>query len=293
MTRIFFILLLLVASSDLSFSKAAETLGANVSNMEVIEGFVLVEAHINGQQGRFILDTGSPDLVLNSCYFSGEKTDIIARGLHGQVTELAQVSVRQFDWMSIRKRYIQAVALNMANLEKQTKVPILGLIGYELLREHELLIDYKNQRIELIPVTNEPALSSRLLARLPFQMQGHLPVIEVNIGGYHLRMGLDSGAQSNLLDNELLGIIPEELLLAERSLQIGGLEKQVKQVPVRELSKFSLGKSNISGLYFAFVPLGPISIQQDLPIDGLLGYPFLSKAKVSINYAEGVLCFYE
>ena len=268
MIRIFFILLLLVASSDLSFSKTAETLGASVSNMEVIEGFILVEAQINGQQGRFILDTGSPDLVLNSCYFSGKKTDIIARGLHGQVTEIAQVSVRQFDWMSIRKRYIQAIALNMANLEKQTKVPILGLIGYEMLREYELLIDYVNQQIELIPVSKKSILGNRILTRLPFRMQGHLPIIEVKVGDYQLRLGLDSGAQFNLLDAELLGLLPEELLLTERILLVGGLERQVKRVPVRQLSRFTLGNSNIPGLYFAFIPLGPLSSIHNLPIDG-------------------------
>ena len=264
-----------------------------VSNMEVIEGLVIVVAEVNGQSGSFILDTGSPDLILNSRYFSGTKSEISVSDILGGLQELSEVHVRRFDWMNISKRFINALALDLQSLEHKTSQPILGLIGYELLRGHEILIDYQQQRIELIPVAAKKALASRLLAQLPFQMQGHLPVIEVKMGDYVIRLGLDSGAQANVLDSELLGLLPENLFLGEKKFRVKGIGGKSREVPVRELTGFRLGRAQILGQYFAFLPMSFLTSPDGIPVDGMLGFPFLSKAKVSINYIEKTLCFYD
>ncbi|NJL76119.1 MAG: hypothetical protein HC892_14990 [Saprospiraceae bacterium] len=52
---------------------------------ELRQGMILVEGDIDGQRGWFILDTGSPGLVLNKRYFSGIPSEAVAYGIHQKI----------------------------------------------------------------------------------------------------------------------------------------------------------------------------------------------------------------
>ena len=93
---------------------------------------IVVEASLDGIYGNFIIDTGSPDVVLNSAYFKGfpdafnntEVTDI-----HGQVRTVLLYDIREFTIKDIRLPNARALVLDLKVLEALRGLPLLGIIG--------------------------------------------------------------------------------------------------------------------------------------------------------------------
>ncbi|MEM9917770.1 MAG: retropepsin-like aspartic protease [Bacteroidota bacterium] len=264
------------------------------SGMDLIGGFVLVQAKINGVDGNYIIDTGAPGLVLNSRYFKGAKSsDLQARGLSKELkVELCQV--RRFEWLHLKKRHVQALVIDLQNLEERTDRMISGLIGYDLLKQCELFIDYENQIIQLFPSRKSPLnrlYENRFETRL--DLSDHLPVVKVKVNGRRFHLGIDSGAESNIFRLQRSRKFKGQDVEAIGEHEVRGLDSEVQRVPVVRFSSASIQKESFDDLDFLLVDIDPFSSNESRPVDGLLGYPFLKSGKVSIDYPRARLRFWK
>lgn len=168
---------------------------------ELRQGMILVEGDINGQSGSFILDTGSPGLVLNKKYFTGTPSTTLAYGFNTKV-EVQALVISLFRWECIEKKRITSWVLDLAEMERGLGEKILGLIGYEILQEKELLVDYEKMHIE------QRALFSKSSLPLPdavlsFALDEHLAIIKIDVAGITRDMILDSGSETSIMaENE-------------------------------------------------------------------------------------------
>ena len=248
----------------------------------MIEGMMLVEANMNQQNGNYIIDTGAPTLVIN------EKPTldgyIAGRGIsEGLVT--TEVLIKDFEWSGIHKTNVNAFKVDISHLEKVSGKTIVGIIGYDILKEVELLIDYQTQTVQLIPIKNRES-AQQPVAIIPFTMQAHLPVVKVKIGKKKLRLALDTASERNILDTKIFKKLDNKLISNNQVGEIQGVDQQIKKVETATIQETSVKDLTFDNMSYLFTDLSHLKSESDLYIDGLLGYPFFKQRKLSINYKE-------
>jgi len=252
--------------------------------IEIIRGMIYLEAEMNGTKGFFILDTGAPTLIVNQDHAVGQHSDALSINAGIQVVE---TKVKSFKLGGIRKRNLDALALDLSHLEIASGRQILGLVGYNVFERFALSFDFDQKRLFLSPSSQKirPSLHQPS-ASLPFTLHEHLPIVKVQIGGKTLKFGIDTGAASNLLDQRLLkqsAQLPIQYLPNE---EIQGLDQEIVLVKAGRLEVtgedgWTFGKNK-----FLFMDLTFLREHTGCDIDGLLGSPFLAKADLTIDYPK-------
>lgn len=249
-------------------------------------GLIHLRAVRNGQAGVYLLDTGAPGLVINQK--PAEGATLAGLSCAGSIS-VGQTRVDQFSWAERQLQAVEAYALDLSHLEAYAGHQIAGLIGYTLFADRTLLIDFQRQLLTLLDprrVRLDQWGKPRL--RLPLQMEGHLPIVEIELGGRTLRFGLDTGAEANLLDSSAAAFIEQACLTALEPEEVQGLDQSVQRVESVIWHDFPLAGQTFSGK-FLLTDLSHLGAAGEGPIDGLLGYAFLSRFKVAINYPESYL----
>lgn len=261
-------------------------------SFEAFDKLILTRASANGQNGYFILDTGNGDLSLNDRYFEGRlptEKKATSIDVNGQERIIRRAWVEDFHWEGVERRKFAASLIDLSHAEANLKVKILGLIGYEVLKDFELVIDYDDLTITLINLDNRgrPAAPAHFNAphhSLSFELNGHIPVIQAAIGdGRLLRFGIDSGANFNILDSrfkrKLEGEAIKKYNFSYRGLHSPSINSELflfesitleNQIPVKFWKSAFI---DISGLRHGAIHL-----------DGILGVNFFRFGKVAVNY---------
>lgn len=260
---------------------------------------LLVEAEVDGRRGWLFLDTGAPALMLNKKLFPPAPTESTlavsgAKGVNGAVAGMSYHLTKTFDWAGIRFENKEVATLDLASLEQQTGTELLGIIGYNLLSQYALTLDYRDQKVLLRKPGTAAALPAPLL-RVPFVLRGHLPVVAAAANGQTLQLGIDCGAQNNLLDLPLEPAFAGQLRKVAQSNLRGGDGAQ-RTVTSGQLPEIRLAAGD-DALVFrrqqtVFSDISQFNQNPDkTPLQGLLGYPMLSQYRTTIDYVNKQLEF--
>lgn len=257
-----------------------------------IRGLIFVEVEVNDEPAYFILDSGAPVVVLNSKYFSNGTDDGSAQGVSGSL-QRQQIRIDKFRWGNIELSDTDLMGLDLSHLEAELDHPFKGLIGYDLLQDYELLIDYEKEELLLFKEgqtayhqTKQPK------SALTFEYQLHIPVIEAEIGGVNYQLGLDTGAEQNLISQPAFEKLPTDTYEIQETTELRGADKNVTEV-----QRFIVHKSEFSGhtfeaMSFVSSDISHLTAGYGLKIEGLVGYPFLSQQLCSIDFADQKIYFW-
>jgi len=248
-------------------------------SFQLDRGMIYVKAAVEGQTGDFILDTGAPGLVVNEIP-RGATTDYQAQSCSQEVV-IGVKPVKIFSWANRTLRNLEAITLDLSHLDELHEAEVVGMIGYELLKSNTLFIDYQRSQLSLLKNRMNVALTVPA-ARIPFALYDHLPVIEVVIGGKTFRLGIDTGATTNLLDRKGASHLAD-LMQRGANEEIQGLDQGVQQVEAAYLEGIKAADFEFSGK-FLLLDLSHLKVDEQHPLDGLLGYQFLSNYRVAIDY---------
>jgi len=264
-----------------------------VEKFAVREGLILVTATVDGQPGTFIFDTGAPTLVLNSRLFDGRPSEWTAEGVNGQV-RIQEKIVKRFEWGNITKRRLHAVVSDLTHLESALRHPISGLIGHEIIRSQEICLDYEHQRI-IQYKTNMAGLHRYQAPKevLDFELFVHLPVITAEINQHQLRLGLDTGAEANLLGANPKAKLIRQNLRETRTEELRGMNHQIDEIQATVVRYTSIDQNTFENMKYVFTDLSHLQQNDQEAIDGLLGFPFFSACKISINYRKQKIYIWE
>ncbi|MBW3127640.1 aspartyl protease family protein [Hymenobacter profundi] len=264
-----------------------------VMPMRVQNGLLIVTAEVDGQRGDFFLDLGAPALLLNKTRFgsSASGSTVAARqlrGVNGAGSSFDYYHATDFNWQGISFQNRDVPTLDLTDLARRAGVSeLLGLIGYNLLEQYALTLDYAAQTVTLRKPT--PTASAE---GLPFILRGHLPVVEALVAGHTLRLALDCGAQQNLLDARFAATFASQLRKSE-TVQLAGADQKARSVTSGELRKLQL----VHGPTFrnqptVFASISHLNQKPDqVVLDGLLGYPMLRQQRTTIDYVNKVVRF--
>lgn len=252
---------------------------------ETVRGMILVQAEMEGRRGSFILDTGAPSLIVNGDNENTGGGSEEWQGVSGDFNART-VQVGQFIWAGIEKNGIEAIALDISHLEETYQRELLGVIGYQIFSDREILIDAKNMQIIILSSeNNQLSRIGQPVATLSFSMQDHLPVIKTKVGATSYLFGFDSGCTANLLDEEAQAGLSGEAYQIIKHQQVQGFDQQIQSVPVLRTAAIEIEGLPSACMDFLVTDLSHLR-DSNVKIDGLLGYPFFKNMTFSINYAK-------
>ena len=255
--------------------------GIKKIDIELDGGIILVEATLNNTVQTFVLDSGAPGLVLNNYFHKKGKKEQMT-GISGTAEAFA-VMVEDFVWAGITYPKMEAISMDLSHLESMTKRKISGLIGYELIKDFEIFLDYEGKAIQIKSVGNYSKEKHHPLVSFPLSFENHLPVIKAKIGKENLRLGLDTGAEINVLDKRLSSQIAEMTSEPQVYRKIYGVGNNDEPAQLIKVSVTKLERATYREMNYVLTDFSSI-LSGGTNIDGILGFPFLSSCKFSIDF---------
>jgi hypothetical protein len=254
---------------------------------------VLRNLPLNDQKGDFILDTGCQyGLLVDQAAFSGQLQPASTRGLSATgVVAQQQLPVRSFQFGSAHYANLTAIATSLAPIRRAVGPHLLGLLGYGILRDYEVVIDYAYRRLMCYPLGQAVQRPFTRRDSVAFTLEKGLPVVTGTIGKIPVRLLLDTGAMGNNLDATFSQRLPAATRprVLGTEVVIGAAGRQAAQRA--RLPILRVGESDWHDLPIVLATLARPSSGRALPYQGVLGFSFLSQ-DVIVSFHYGRRQFY-
>jgi len=222
------------------------------TSFELMDRMIIVEGKLNGEIGKYILDTGSPLLILN-------KTPKESSTTLGGISENGKaelIKVKNFQWAGISNNEIDAIAFDMSNLEKTLGYKINGLIGQNIFNNYELFLDVANQKVQLLKsYRSKFHKNNKYQQKISFSNKSHLPIITVKINGKKYRFGIDTGAEVNVLNKNIKENLEYGSLKNFQKNNLHGLGGISQKVESANLTKFTIKGKGYENFNFLLTDL--------------------------------------
>lgn len=262
---------------------------------------ISVEGKLDGINRTFLLDNGAPVLILNSAHIVKDTVNIksimssTAKGVGGDITNMDIDKIESFEFGGIKMDAQKVVSMDISHLEKETKTTFYGLIGYQILKDYDLLFDYRKNTITFIkPEATKEFLEKNFKSKnrkeVPIQMSSHLAVVDAFINGKKYSFGIDCGAESNLIDLRL----KDELINNFSNIKtdsLSGANKETVETITGALNLIEIGGVKFKKTETCFSNISHLNNNPGLKLDGLLGYDILSKHPILISYKNKKIFF--
>lgn len=267
------------------------------------DGLIYIKAEADGRKGVFLLDTGSPEMILNRAFFYDSlrlvQTGIDAAG--GRSSAGGNLYIRKINsFLMGRMKVSNFAAMVMNNGESAgiDGLPFLGSIGYNTIRDFEISFDMAAGRILFIKTDSEGDYVNhnyrpgviRYVASI--QMKKHIPVIMLEVGDRSYFMGIDCGTASNIF---FPGVKSAILPFTDHNsvAHVSGPSADAAQDMHVTLNKATIGPLMF---YNMRTVIGDNSVSDGktgdaLMLDGWLGTEFLKCYKTSINFRKRQVIF--
>jgi hypothetical protein len=256
---------------------------------------IIIQASADTSSGNFILDTGSPGLVLNSTYFRDYPINTPhgsrSSDINGTDEQTEYTTVPQFTLGTLHYYRMNADLLSLGHLEQSRGIKILGLIGISFFKECELIIDYSNNLIHLHHINKKEAktYSHELLAdetkfnTYPIELKENRILVNTTIGKRQLTFAIDCAAETSILDSRLPDRVLDSVQINGRILLSGAGTKKVEALS-GALTGLKIGEQNIPSLPVIITKLENTCFGGMDCINGVLGYDYLSRSIIAINF---------
>ncbi len=286
------------------FFPKAEYIGENTVRIpfKLIGHLIVIEAEVYDRKGNFIIDTGSENLLLNKVHFTKHRGRIARSGYAGVNGEIDQVRVRWLKKILLNDfsiENIKANSINLSHIEKSKKMQLYGIIGYKVLKDYEIFIDFYLKQITLSKVNKKgnkidqfPYLE-KITDSINFILRGHTIILKSYVNGHKLNFGLDSGAEINMLHTGVPKKVLKKFTIDKRIYMVGADQRKIEVLAGKlndvEFEGTIFNKSMLTIL----TNLRQANIAYGTRLDGILGYEFMVKRRIILNYKRKRLYFVE
>lgn len=272
-------------------------------DIQVVDGFLVLETEIDGIAGLSIVDTGAQLSAINSRFLAAHDLDY----KNGRPVRMAGVfsESRRSTYLSIPGSIFGA-PINFKNMvDMDVGSPdIQLLLGANFLAGYIFQFDYPNERLRLI---TRDSVDLKTIRNVESRKErgGGAPLIRVNLDGKKKAwLLMDTGATGGILiERDLarkldwIGTYPSVDSTMSGVISSGNMEHF--KVPSVQVGPFrienvlvSTPAAGESPKYFEkYTPLGT-RIPQKNQSDGILGYDVLQHFIVTIDYEAGYIHFY-
>jgi predicted aspartyl protease len=258
-----------------------------------IGNLMVIKAKVDTTEGNFILDTGAPRLILNMTYFRHYRSHIEENesgGITGE-TSASPTMVESLSLGPIRYHKAEADRVNLGHIENSKGIKILGLLGMQLFKRFEMIIDYEKSLIYLHLISKKEASTykSEMLKdettynTFPIRIMEDKLITYGEIAGKKLTFLIDTGAESNVLDSRLSNKIFEQVNITRRIMLAGSGTQKVEAL-YGDMKNMKIGNLDIATLPVLVTNLEKMCFSYNQCLDGMLGFDFLSMHKIGFNF---------
>ncbi|MEN0004780.1 MAG: hypothetical protein AAF798_11575 [Bacteroidota bacterium] len=260
------------------------------SPLEVVDDKLLVKGQINNQQGYFMIDTGTPVIVINQKVTPGKQLTY-AIGLHGKVP-IGSAKVASLAWAGIFYQDITVASADLSNLERAIKRPLLGLIGIQELSNYSIIFDTSLGKI-IVDHRHPPTLyeHSDYKRSIDFEVVGDLLAVSLTIGHHDYTFGIDTGAGSNLLNTNLQKELASYTTYSGIA-ELQGLDKTIHQAQKIYLNDRSSSDQLLRDQSFLFTNFSTFEHAYAISLDGFIGFPIFSGARFAFDFRQRQILFW-
>lgn len=258
---------------------------------------ILVQAKVDTIEGNFILDTGCPNLVLNLTYFRHYPTtfdqEAEKTGVTGSIPSVVQTLVKKFSLGTSEQYRVEADLVNLGHIENSKGVKVLGLLGMDILKQFELIIDYEKNLLYFHQLKRKGysqyqhvmLMDNSAYYTVPIELLDNRVIVRTEMAGKRIRMVVDTGAECNILDSRLPDRVFENVLITGRTILSGAGNKKV-EVLQGDLKNMRMGNQLVSKLPVIVTNLEKTCFSISGCADGVLGFDFLSLQKIGFNFVN-------
>ena len=253
----------------------------------------MIEAIVDNIQGNLIFDTGASSLVLNSTYFRKYmKKDVPdPGGITGSAGSSGKITTSNMLVSGLRYTNTPAMITNLSHVENRYGVKVLGLFGFSLIRDYEVVIDLHANQLRIYRIDNRGNRLSSADASFTsdhsqsMEEDGNIVFIYGTIAGKTLRFCLDTGAETNAIDLDC----PEKVLKSisvHSTAALSGAGAAKSEVLVGKVNELMLGSSSLRNMTTIVTRLDALENAYGQMMDGILGYDFLTRGPVCVNFVK-------
>lgn len=258
---------------------------------------IVIKAKVDSTEGNFILDTGAPGLILNITYFRDYPTlpgaEEDGGGITGNAGRAAPTEVANVSFGPVNYYRVEAGRINLGHLEDSKGIKILGLLGMQLFKKFEMIIDYEKSEIylHLIHRKETKSYQSPLLGDttsynvFDIDLRENKLLTTGKLAGRKLTFVIDTGAESNVIDSRLPNKIFEHVEITRRIMLSGSGNGKVEAL-YGDLKNMRLGDFELQRLPVVVTNLEKMCFSYDRCLDGMLGFDFLSKSRIGFNFVK-------
>ena len=255
----------------------------------------MVKVKVDGEERNFLFDSGAPMIMLNSEYYENtidSTSSVLGKG-HGVVSNVGEMGMHHVQSLEMGDLSIMdrdLVTTDLSNLSTKRE-KIYGLIGFNFFSNYDVLFDYISKELVFInPEKTESYIQEHNYKTewIPIRLNQHVASVECFVDGLPVRMGIDCGAQANLMGTDFLEMRPEAVR-GKRHSDLGGVGGSSKAY----FGKVTLyiGDRKFKRIWTAFSDM--TTIKAALGIDGLIGYQELANRRTLISYKNQKMTFLE
>jgi hypothetical protein len=253
----------------------------------------LIEAIVDDQSGNLVFDTGAKDLVLNSTYFRNYSNPdkITSAGITGEVGSEGQITVEKLEFADIIFKNQMAQRANLGHIENIRGVKILGLTGFGLLKNYEIVIDPVHNQLILFRIDKS---GERVNGKLPgfksdysqkIEGSGNILFLKGSIGGKTMNFCFDTAAETNVISSSSGRNVMGTITITRRTT-LKGAGSVASEVLYGRMNDFTIGTHYIGDMETVVASLFTLNEAYDTHIDGVLGYNFLEHGVVCVNFLK-------
>ena len=254
---------------------------------------IVIKARADTTEGNFILDTGAPKLILNMTYFRhyrSDTEDTESGGITGEASASPTI-VENLSFGPIRYYKAEADRVNLGHIENSKGIKLLGLLGMQLFKRFEMIIDYEKNLIYLHLISKKEASTykSEMLKdesaynTFPIRILEDKLLTYGEIAGKKLTFLVDTGAESNVLDSRLSNKIFEQVNITRRIMLAGSGTQKIEAL-YGDMKNMKMGGLAITTLPVLVTNLEKMCFSYNQCLDGMLGFDFLSMHKIGFNF---------
>ena len=262
---------------------------------KLVDRLIVIEGKIKGESGNFIIDTGSETMILNKVHFQTypfQKATKTTSGILKNVDKLFEKKIEKLSLKELTLKDKQSDIIDLSHIEKSKKIKLLGIIGFNILKDYEVFIDLYLNQITLTKIDSDGnTLSDKIYLEkisdtLDFQLKNHTIVINSYIGKEEVRLALDSGAEFNQIHKGISKKALKHFYPLKRIKLIGASKKEIEvvygnlfRVRLNDKTYFGPMKTMLTNLHNMNKAFGT-------DLDGVLGHDFFAQRRVIINYKK-------
>lgn len=268
---------------------------------KLVDHLIVVEAELLNQKGNFIIDTGAESMILNKVHFPNlyahQKKTKNSSGVLHSIEDSYEKNIKKFILKNFTLENKTSDVINLSHIEKSKKIKILGIIGYEILKDYEVFIDMHLNQITLTKVDafgdklNNRVYIEKIVDSLDFNLKNHTIVVNGTINDQNVKFGIDTAAEFNQI-NKSINKKALKYFIPKKRLSLTGASKKRIEVLAGKLHRVKLSNSIYFGpMYTVLTNLNKMNEAFGTSLDGVLGYEFFAQKRTIINYKKEKLYF--